>query len=129
MPPKDGGEWTIEELKECAVLLLIELIQNEVDLSKAVPHAAFAARGKILASLPLEKVKEELHLFVKALEEQTPEEKRKEVLLKFVEHLQEAKHSLEFTKERIDRRVQPEGQERSGQPFQSFCKRKKLKEW
>jgi len=56
--------------------------------------------------------------------ETMPEEKREEIVGTLCNRLQESIESQEFTKWRIDSRVQPLDKPRETLPFKSFCKRK-----
>jgi hypothetical protein len=113
-----------EDLKQEVVSLCKELVKNEVDLSKIVPHAAFAVRGVALSKLSDEVTEQGLLLMISQLEARVPEKQRREVLTKLVEQLRTAKLRMDFTKDRIKDRIQPEGKERVVIPFKSFCKRK-----
>lgn len=108
----------IQSLTKRLAQLMLDLIQNEKEMHQMAP--GMAAYLEPLFNVPPEDVEKAVGDMV----ERIPEDKREALLEDFCKHLEGAKDRQEFTRWRIDSRVQPEGEERVKPPFKSFCKRK-----
>lgn len=113
----------IQSLTKRLAQLMLDLIQNEKEMHQMAP--GMAAYLEPLFNVAPEDVERGVTEMVARMEKDgVPEDKREALLEDFCKHLEGAKESQEFTRWRIDSRVQPEGEERVKPPFKSFCKRK-----
>lgn len=109
---------SIDELKDKLIELLQKLAQGEQAMSVIAPDMALALE-------PLFNIKpEELRSAVDKLVSTMPDDKREVILEAVVDQLSESLEHQEFTKWRIDARIQPPDKPRQELPFKSFCKRK-----
>jgi len=108
----------IDELKVKLAGLLQQLAQGEQAMAAIAPDMALALEP--LFNIPPEEVQKAVDKLVETM----PEDKREVILGVVIDRLEEALEHQEFTKQRIDARVQPSDKPRQETPFKSFCKRK-----
>jgi hypothetical protein len=109
---------SIDELKIKLAELLQQLAQGEKAMAAIAPDMALALEP--LFNIPPEEVQKAVDKLVETM----PEDKREVILESVVSQLEGALEHQEFTKWRIDARVQPPDKLRQEVPFKSFCKRK-----
>lgn len=113
----------IQSLTTRLAQLMIDMIKNEKEMRQMAP--GMAAFLEPLFNVPPEEVERAITEMVKKMEtDGVPEDQREKLLTEFCEHLESAREGQEFTRWRIDSRVQKEGEERVKPEFNSFCKRK-----
>jgi hypothetical protein len=110
---------TVHALKENLKLQVRALVETNRQLVGMAPHLEVTLRQLLLVPPA------ELDGAVERLAASIPgAQARVKALTALCQAIGAAQETADYTKERLDRRVQPEGQERVYRPFKSFCRRK-----
>ncbi len=109
---------TVDELKIKLAELLQQMAQTEKAMVALAPEMSVAL--KPLFDCPPEEIKAAVDKLVETM----PADKREVILEAVIDQLGEALEHQQFTKWRIDARIQPPDKPRQEQVFKSFCKRK-----
>ncbi len=113
----------MEEIKKELAEVLYAILSIEGAMAQMAPDMALRM-GPILEHPEEDRTPEKVLESVNQMVEMAPEEQREQFAKFMLEEMKKLKEHLDFTKWRLDSRIQPEGQLREKRQFKSFCKRK-----